>query len=315
MSMNGSMKEADYDPRCSYHPYEDGRYRVAPMLRPFGSEFGNPPELEAKYFQIDDDFPHYHSVKQRSRERAARHFGEHRFGIEQKECLCRFIAGRLAAEHPCHFRLHGDSEAQSFRLECHLTGGGLEFGGGHWPLDDLVMWIQEDIAAWTCDESRDWMAYAAICFPNHWAPEAKIGRDFFAVHEEVGGAAPMLKSSRELVRSMIHKGPFVRFAWGLATDTRLNHHPLEPAGRCFDPQNPGLWLRVERQTLHGFPEQRMAFFSIRTYFEDAGEIKNHPARQQALRNALLSMSPGSRQYKGIAGSFDDIIGWLDQASP
>ncbi len=76
----------------------------------------------------------------------------------------------------------------------------------------------------------------------------------------------------QLLNSLVNKGPFVRFAWGLATDRYLNHHPIAPEGkntrfwegRRFDPDNPELYLRVERQVTHGFPEIDAFMFTIRT---------------------------------------------------
>jgi hypothetical protein len=66
----------------------------------------------------------------------------------------------------------------------------------------------------------------------------------------------------------------VRFAWGLSTDTPLNHHPEPPMnilplqwqGRNFDPNNPRLYLRIERQVIWGLPKYEAVLFVIRTYF-------------------------------------------------
>lgn len=33
-----------------------------------------------------------------------------------------------------------------------------------------------------------------------------------------------------IAHTMITHKPMVRFAWGLSTDTRLNHHPESPPG-------------------------------------------------------------------------------------
>ena len=109
---------------------------------------------------------------------------------------------------------------------------------------------------------------------------------------------------------MVAKGPFVRFAWGVATDRELNHHPAnELQGRTFDTMDPVLELRIERQTLTSFAELSASLFTIRTYFLDvAGELSAE--ERLALGSAIDSMSPESLVYKGLDGSKEEIVGWL-----
>jgi hypothetical protein len=328
-----------------YTPFDKGLYQVAPLLRPFGSTFGNDPVVEVQIFQLDEDFPKYRRSKiEALRERKDKYLCQSRFSAEAQKRIVLFIIERLHQEHPYYFQLQKSESL--WTLYCALTGTELKFSlegvlkssscssskslietnlqyQAHEALEALSLEIQEDFSVWTYEGEEDWMAYASICFPNHWAPEDKIGRNFFQVHEPVAGAGPMLKSSKKLVESMVLKGPFVRFAWGIATDKRLNHHPQAPTswdpalwkGRAFDPQNPQIWVRTERQTLHGFPEDRLSLFTIRTYFQDVSEIKAHPELREKLVAALRSMSPESLHYKGLSESLDSILNWLDAKSP
>ena len=120
---------------------------------------------------------------------------------------------------------------------------------------------------------------------------------------------------------MIYKGPYVRFAWGLSTDTYLNHHPHPRLdvpeyawqGRTFSQTRPRLWLRVERQTSWGFPQIAAALFTIRTYFTDCREIKRNPSKLNALTCAIESMTPEILRYKGIADAKAEILCWLRAA--
>ncbi len=113
---------------------------------------------------------------------------------------------------------------------------------------------------------------------------------------------------------MINKGPFVRFAWGIATDTRLNHHPAPPTvqnvldwrGRRFQTDNPKLFLRVERQTINRLPDVDAALFTIRTYFMGIKGL-----RLGKLRLTLTSMPAETLHYKGIAMDRDGILDWID----
>lgn len=75
-----------------------------------------------------------------------------------------------------------------------------------------------------------------------------------------------------IAHTMITHKPMVRFAWGLSTDTRLNHHPESPPGvsvsewqnRNFDSQHSQLYLRIDRQQIWGLPEykQRCLLFVL-----------------------------------------------------
>ena len=117
---------------------------------------------------------------------------------------------------------------------------------------------------------------------------------------------------------MITHKPMVRFAWGLSTDTRLNHHPEPPPGvsveqwqgRNFDPQHPRLYLRIERQVIWGLSEYEAALFTIRTYFRDCGVVRKDLVLRSKLREAIESMTPESLVYKGLAESKPNILQWL-----
>jgi len=184
-------------------------------------------------------------------------------------------------------------------------------------LDALACQVCEDLAV-VCrrPDGGDWLAAVHLCSPNHWAAEDKVGRPFAQVHAPVAGMGPLNQRSNDLVRAMIERGPYVRFAWGLGTDSRLNHHPEPPPGiapekwqgRHFDPQHPRLFLRLERQVLWGFPQEEAALFTIRTYFRDCAHL---PTQERAqLRLALLSMTPETLIYKGLAAHRDAILEWL-----
>jgi len=145
-----------------------------------------------------------------------------------------------------------------------------------------------------------------------------VGGSFAEIHAPVPGMEPVTRKAGSMVDAMIDRGPFVRFVWGVATDTALNHHPepppgVEPAtwnGRRFDAADPRLWIRIERQTILGLPEADAALFAIRTSFRDGDALRADPEMNAALQAALCSMTPDQAVYKGVSDSREAILAWL-----
>lgn len=326
------MKRAELPRAARYFPLEKGLYEVAPGLRSLGFDFGNG-AADARLFQFDTDFPLYRENKIACRrERLGKYVCEAEFSEEKSEAVCRLIAGRLAEEYPGFFAwdghvfrssLTGESFSFDVRmrlLDCEPTASPPYASA----FDALCSLLQEDIAVVSrrADKS-DWLSALHLCAPSHWAAEDKIGKDFVFVHNPVPHIEKINKAAQGIVEAMIHKGPYVRFVWSFVTDQRLNHHP-EPApgwdagewkGRSFarvEGRAP-VHLRVERQTIFGLPAVESSLFGIRVSFIDGNAIWENPRENRLLRSALMSMSPESRVYKGVAHCFDEVIGWLDSA--
>ena len=271
-----------------YFPLESGRYEVKPGLFKFGTDFSNG-DTDKQVFQIDNQFSRYHDAKMEARhERLSKYFLTYDYRPDTVERVARFIAEHL-----------GVAESD---------------------LDALACQIQEDLAVIQRDGNRHWLAAIHLCFPNHWAAEDKIGKTFAEIHAPVAGIEPINRQSDKLVDVMINAaGGLVRFVWGIATDDRLNHHPEPPPGfsheewrgRQFDPLQPLAFLRIERQTIWGFPEVEASLFTIRTYFEDLAVLKrDEPAKCAKVVSAIESMTPASLEYKGLSQSRDALLAWL-----
>jgi hypothetical protein len=187
----------------------------------------------------------------------------------------------------------------------------------HWALDALCSQIQEDLAICECRQDDNHISWLHLCLPNHWAAADKIGQNFVSAHAVMPGMERINQHATTLINTLIHKGPFERFTWGLATDTRLNRHPrtaektpaTKDSGRCFDSSHPQLYLRVERQVTIGLPDVDAFTFLIRTYLYDVTTLDK--AQLQQLSHALTTMPPDIRVYKGLAHSTSAIIRWLD----
>jgi hypothetical protein len=303
-----------------YRPFDRGVYQVAPLLKTLdlSSERTIPGN---GLFQIDCDWKSYRDSKREAlADDAGKYVGFNQLDPRSYGQVLQFMARRLTAEYPNSFTC--EPRDDDLLLHCGLSGRTLEIGSQPDPetWQAFSLEIQEDFAIWQMTEDREWLAAISILSPNHWAPEEKLGRPFASVHGPVAGMGPMNARSRALVETMILKGPFERFAWGLSTDTRLNHHPRAPrgfppelwAGRRFDPTAPQLFVRTERQCLIPFPSVGASLFTIRTSFEDVEKIAREPAARAALVSALKSMSPESQVYKGLQESYQDILDWLQK---
>jgi dimethylamine monooxygenase subunit A len=311
-----------------YFPFASGRYEVAPGLARFGKDFGNG-AADHHVFQIDDEFSRYRATKLAGRRECFdRYICEARMSDEVRAAVAAFIIERLLCEHAGEF--HQDAEDGGFRLHCKLTGERLRFdaAGGlvdadadvrpayRDALDALACQIQEDLAVVRSDaEGGHWLSYLHLCCPNHWAAGDKIGRDFADIHAPVAGIESINRRADVHVKTMIAATEgLVRFAWGLATDDELDHHPdrdVLTAARRFDAGRPRAFVRVERQTLWGFPAVGAALFTIRTSFIDCAELKSRdPDMCAALATAIESMSAESIQYKGLGQCREPLLAWL-----
>jgi hypothetical protein len=316
--------------RPDYFPPAGGRYEVKPGLVRFGKPLGGG-EADGHVFQIDATFPAYRRAKRVARgERLTKYFQTSDFSSEVRNTICRFIACRLTGEHPSLFDFSDDVVA------CALTGERLRFDSNFelraveaadelqppyaCSFDALALQVQEDLAVITASPDKSHRLSAIhLCLPNAWAAEDKIGRTFTTIHEPVAGMEQMNRQADALVDTMLGATDgLVRFAWGVTFDDELNHHPQPPPGaqrvRQFDPRGPSAFLRVERQTVWGFPEVSSALFTIRTYLYDCEEICRDAERREALCSALRTMSPESAAYKGLAASRDALVKWLGAVS-
>ncbi|BAY12153.1 heme-dependent oxidative N-demethylase family protein [Calothrix sp. NIES-2098] len=313
----------------------NGRYEVKPGMMAFGSCFGNG-EADNQVFQIDENFADYRQAKLLARaERLSKYYQTYNYSTAVAGAIARLIVERLTEDRPEYFG-YQKSTANTLIFHSQLTKETL-YLNADWQLqrvegsavvpaytstlDALAAQIQEDLTV-ICrgNDGDSWLSAVHLCYPNHWSAEDKIGKDFAAIHTPVAGIEKINRRADAIVKTMITNKPMVRFAWGLSTDTRLNHHPEAPPGvsvsqwqgRNFDPQNPKLYLRIERQVIWGLPEYEAALFTIRTYFRDCSLIKKDSLLGEKLCAAIESMSLDSLVYKGLADSKANILHWLNQ---
>ncbi len=321
---------------AEYFPLANGRYEVKPGLFRWGTDFGNG-NADQQVFQLDHSVAHYRQMKQQARAEALpKYYQTHQYGDDVAQAIAHFIIHRLVTDHPHHFHLtpHGDG----CTLHNQLTQETLHFTADYQlqrvdspdpvtlppyqdSLDALALQVQEDLAVVSREVDRHWISAIHLCFPNHWAAATKIGQPFAIAHAPVPGMTAMNQRSDAIVHMLITRPPTVRFAWGVSTDTRLNHHPEPPdgiaiadwQGRAFDPAHPRLYLRIERQVCWGLPAVNAFLFTIRTSFRDVQALKRDPVLRSQLGNAVRSMSPAALAYKGLATQQTEILHWLEHS--
>jgi hypothetical protein len=298
-----------------YLPFLNGQYSTAPGLMAMAKAED---ARDRQVFQLDDRYGIFLGNKADCRqEDIHKYYLESEATSDTLASVNRYIVWRLTLEYPALFILKEVNDA--YTLDNVRTGETIQWREDWCKIqhpvyvslfDALSCQVQEDLAICQLAHDKDWLAAIHLCAPNHWSPAEKIGRPFSAVHGVVPGMEKLNQAYIKMLETAVQKGPFFRFAWGISTDTRLNHHPVSPEGfdsadwqgrRVEDGDNE-LYLRVERQTINGLPACNAFLFTIRTYFYPIGELA--AGEKNALLAALESMSPQSLEYKGLTDKMD-----------
>ncbi len=286
---------------AQYQPWGRGVYDVAPGLKPFGTDFGNG-RLDQALFQMDSEFPRFRASKLACmEERASKYRVESQLDPVVASAAAESIARSLCADWPELFTREGDL------LNCAATGENVAV-----TLDDLLLQVSEDVAIVQVEDGVDWISYLNLCSPSHWAAESKIGSSFFKTHLPIPGFERVNAAAGAMVDSMVRRGPYVRFVWGVESDDRPNHHPVPPPG-----QDPAEWhgrqfekgwtVRFERQVVWGLPEVNAALFVIRVGLVPPVNVMAAQGSFEALCSAVRSMSPASLEYKGLQGFLASVL--------
>lgn len=280
---------------AQYEPWRKGSYDVAPNLKPLGTNFKNG-ESDGKVFQVDANYQWYLREKARSPRHGLRS------GLNEDDEL--FVLGELKRrfQEDCPPSLQNSLVFDSILSSRNL--------------DQFVGQVQEDfVVVKVTDDGqgglKDRAVYLNVKLPSHWAPEEKLGLPFFEIHTVVPGFEPINRVAASMVSAMLNKGPWVRFVWGIQSDSRLDHHPECPdwylagggSAEAWTGQNylEDVWVRNERQVLLGFPEHGLIAFTIRV------GLAHYPSldfeSKVALERAIQTMSEPSKEYKGVNSSW------------
>lgn len=298
-----------------YLPFLSGKYSTAPGL--MAIEKSTDPS-EKFIFQVDDKYADYIENKQNCRkENIYKYYCKHDLHPETISCINRYIVAQLLSEYPAYFTLtESDKQFSLFNtlkkevITWEHDWITLENDAYISLFDALCCQVQEDIAIVQQKEQTDWLAAIHLCAPNHWSPVEKSGKTFATIHARIPGMDKTMHQHPKMLSAIIQKGPFTRFAWGVATDERLNHHPFAPPGVSSTywhgrvNNQTKFYIRTERQNLVGFEQQNAFLFTIRTYFYDVDTLT--PTEKDALWQAIKSMSNETLIYKGMDKMKDKI---------
>lgn len=312
---------------ATYLPFCDKRYDTRPNLFRLGHDFGNN-ELDRRVLQFDNLAATYRQCKHDIRRNTLGHYYRDLLVNEETAAsINHFLVSLILGEYPELFQLRqGDKEIE---IHSSLSGESLVFDSRfHYRhcigqqdgsdnqyrsgLDALANQVQEDICVLAVGEQGDELVAAHLCFPNKWSPAEKIGKNFSQIHVPVAQFAEENRNAASLVTALSRGGPYVRFAWGLSSDTRLDHHPRHDVTIDFQEAGNPLFIRVERQTLVYLGDERLLLFFIRTYYYDCYKICEDAKVRASLLDAIQSMKVETLKYKDLVRSKDNIISWLKE---
>lgn len=317
--MDGEKQDTVTGKSFRYLPFLQNGYTVAPALTATAK---NKKAEDRLLFQIDEHYNTYINNKRACRsEHLAKYFLTHNLATATAKATNSTIIHYLTAEYPQYFSVIDGGKHKT--LYNKLTGEELTYDKDGTLLncnyynlfDALLCQIQEDVAICQLANNKDWLTALHICSPNHWSPADKVGKPFNKVHAHIPGMEKTNANYTKMLQAIVTREPFTRFAWGISTDNRLNHHPLPPPGysgndwqgrQLIDAEQ--LFVRVERQNLIGLPAANAFIFTIRTYFYSVQHL--HKTEKQSLMRAINNMSTESLVYKGLWGQKEEIIRFL-----
>lgn len=264
--------------KAHYFPVSPRPLKMVAGLSRFGSDFGQGAR-DGRFFQLDAERAHYLNEKRRAPKERHMLGASDEVALEARAAALAFMRATLAREAP-------DVLAEAERD--HATRD---------PFDALACAVQEDFCVVCAGEQFAGRATVIdVRFPSGWRPERLAEADFAAIHAPVPGLLSHPSTASSMVRTMVERGPFVRFVWTLSPDEKLDHHPAA-AGRVAWEHARGVWLRVERQVTVPLAPVPASLFLIRTYLYPLSELS--PEQRAHLLTALSVMPADVRAYKGL----------------
>lgn len=266
------------DSKARYFPISPRPLKMVAGLSRFGTDFGQG-ERDRRFFQVDEERADYLIQKRRAPPERHVLVGTDAAAATARTAALGWMNATLAREAPQVLEeCARDAEARD------------EF-------DALARALQEDFSVVSAgDDFAGRAVVLDVRFPSGWRPERLVDASFQFIHEPVPGFPGDANAAKSMVRTMIERGPFVRFVWTLSPDTQLDHHP-DAVGRASWQDPTGVFLRVERQVTIPLPEADASVFLIRTYQHDLSKLSaDHIER---TLEALAVMPDELRAYKNL----------------
>lgn len=278
-----------------YFPVTTTPLAMRAGLQPFGLDLGNG-ERDAHFFQRDDRFADYQRQKRAivdDRHDVVDDTDAHR---DVHKAALRFVRERLLLEHATTLTALADLDD-----DCPLAARWQAVAGA----------VQEDIALLHRGVDDDGDAIMLnVCFPSGWRPEQLRRASFAGIHVPVPDFVKDPRAAQSMVRSMVERGPYVRFVWTISADDVLDHHPKHGRRRAFDDDVTEGFLRIERQVTVPFADVGGSLFLIRTYLRSFTSLDIE--ERATLREALAVMPAEIAAYKGLAAGHALMMAMLDR---
>jgi dimethylamine monooxygenase subunit A len=259
-----------------YLPITRTPLKMVAGLHRLGTDFGHG-EHDARIFQLDAEYAEYVEAKRKAPPERHQVGANDAQAHAAREAALHYMRETLVREAPEKLR-EADHEQ-----------------GARDPFDALARVVQEDFAVLEGDGDGR-IVLVDIRFPSGFRPERLIDRGFREIHAPVPGFADDPRVAASMARTMVERGPFVRFVWTLRPDRALDQHPDAPGKASWDAVRDPV-LRVERQLTVPLTGVRASLFFIRVY---RYRIATLSAEERALvLDAVRLMPPDIRAYKGL----------------
>lgn len=282
-------------------------------------ENGNRDHPSDCIFQFDNKFQIFMSAKLEGRSNLSKYY-QRRDPIPPS--VIRWIILNLIDEHSTLFYTE-HPYVDELVLVCKATGEKLHFDShtmeliDHSPrrgyvdaFDALAMQVPEDIVIQRYDQEKgDWASVISLFHPNGWSAEFAIGKSFAEIHEGVVDSKGKHIVPPNMVKRLVKTATsFERVgAISFRDNTNLHRHPDETWPQFAIGETP-LFVRFERQTITGFPDEGLFLFTIKTYFLDVDD--KDPERRAKIITAFQNASPEIYSREFVAKKKDEVLAWL-----
>lgn len=147
-----------------------------------------------------------------------------------------------------------------------------------------------------------------LMFPNGWAAEDAIGKEFNAMHDHVRANDTdkhVVPTSPKFVEHLINSGrTYERVgAFSIRLSPEFNRHPEVWEEEVFQNDEP-IFLRFERQVIVGVPEHDLMLFFIHT------NIVDFRSRPDLIYQAIARTTPESRQWYRVEEHGEYFLNYL-----
>ena len=261
-----------------YFPISPKPLKMSAGLSRFGTDFGQA-ERDQQFFQLDTE--------------RGRYLTEKRAAPSTRRVLSDVDPNANHAREAALLWMRSTLQLESPQVLAEAARD----SGARDELDALARALQEDFCVMCAGAGfAGSAALIDVRFPSGWRPERLAGSDFRHIHAPVPGFPGSAKAAQSMVRTMIERGPFVRFVWTLAPEDRLDQHPDVRSRAGWDAAS-AVWLRVERQITVPLTAAQSSLFLIRVHHYRWAELALE--QQTTLRAAIGLLPEELRIYKNL----------------